>query len=90
MNSNEIMQSSVLPQPNLYIRCHPELVSGSPSRKNSRFTNQVRNDSYWWDSTIGYNDNIIYKIPPNLPFPKGGLNPSLEKRGKGRFFPILG
>jgi hypothetical protein len=26
-----------------------------------------------------------YKIPPNLPFPKGG-NPSLAKRGKGRFF----
>jgi hypothetical protein len=25
------------------------------------------------------------KIPPYLPFPKGGKIPSLEKRGKGRF-----
>jgi hypothetical protein len=29
---------------------------------------------------------LFYKIPPNLPFPKGGINPSLTKRGKGRFF----
>ena len=27
----------------------------------------------------------ISKIPPNLPFPKGGINPSLAKRGEGRF-----
>jgi len=25
------------------------------------------------------------KIPPNLPFPKGGIIPSLAKRGQGRF-----
>jgi hypothetical protein len=28
---------------------------------------------------------LIYKIPPNLPFPKGGIYPSLAKRGEGRF-----
>ncbi|MFZ3091545.1 MAG: hypothetical protein WA240_13110 [Nitrospirota bacterium] len=28
---------------------------------------------------------FICKIPPNLPFPKGGISPSLEKRGEGRF-----
>jgi retron-type reverse transcriptase len=26
-----------------------------------------------------------YKIPPHLPLPKGGINPSLAKRGEGRF-----
>ncbi len=28
---------------------------------------------------------IIGKIPPNLPLAKGGIHPSLEKRGEGRF-----
>jgi hypothetical protein len=28
---------------------------------------------------------LIYKIPPGLPLPKGGIYPSLEKRGEGRF-----
>jgi hypothetical protein len=28
---------------------------------------------------------LFYKIPPNLPLTKGGIIPSLEKRGKGRF-----
>jgi hypothetical protein len=29
-----------------------------------------------------------YEIPPNLPFPKEGIYPSLAKRGEGRFFRI--
>jgi hypothetical protein len=28
---------------------------------------------------------LFYKIPPNLPLTKGGIIPSLEKRGTGRF-----
>jgi hypothetical protein len=28
---------------------------------------------------------LFYKIPPNLPLTKGGIIPSLEKRGMGRF-----
>jgi len=28
---------------------------------------------------------LSYKIPPFLPFPKGGKYPSLAKRGEGRF-----
>jgi hypothetical protein len=28
---------------------------------------------------------MICKIPPDLPLPKGGIIPSLVKRGKGRF-----
>jgi predicted protein tyrosine phosphatase len=28
---------------------------------------------------------LFYKIPPNLPLTKGGIIPSLEKRGAGRF-----
>jgi len=31
-------------------------------------------------------EDIDYKIPPNLPLPKGGKFPSLTKRGEGRFF----
>ncbi|MEI9478632.1 MAG: hypothetical protein WCO26_18965 [Deltaproteobacteria bacterium] len=28
----------------------------------------------------------LNKIPPDLPFPKGGDYPSLAKRGEGRFY----
>jgi hypothetical protein len=31
-------------------------------------------------------ETLLYKIPPNLPLPKGGIiYPSLKKRGEGRF-----
>jgi hypothetical protein len=30
--------------------------------------------------------DVDYKIPPILPLPKGGICPSLAKRGAGRFF----
>jgi hypothetical protein len=29
---------------------------------------------------------LIYKIPPNLPFPKGGIIPLFGKEGEGRFY----
>jgi hypothetical protein len=29
---------------------------------------------------------LFMKIPPNLPFPKGGTGPSLAKRGSGEIF----
>jgi hypothetical protein len=32
---------------------------------------------------------LFCKIPPTLPFPKGGIIPSLAKRGKGRFLRIM-
>jgi hypothetical protein len=32
------------------------------------------------------NDNIIYKIPPNLPLPKGGFIPLFGKEGQGEIF----
>jgi hypothetical protein len=28
---------------------------------------------------------LFYKIPPNLPFPKGGIKPLFGKEGEGRF-----
>jgi hypothetical protein len=29
---------------------------------------------------------LIYKIPPNLPFPKGGIKPLFGKEGIGEIF----
>jgi hypothetical protein len=28
---------------------------------------------------------LLYKIPPNLPLPKGGIIPLFGKEGEGRF-----
>jgi len=29
---------------------------------------------------------LLYKIPPNLPLPKGGIIPLFEKEGRGEIF----
>jgi hypothetical protein len=33
-------------------------------------------------------DDIVEKIPPNLPLQRAAISPSLAKRGEGRFYDI--
>jgi hypothetical protein len=35
---------------------------------------------------VSFHENIIYKIPPHLPFPKGGIEPLFGKEGHGEIF----